>query len=85
MLTAKTQPACSCCQHTSCVNLHGVDCIDLVTHACYGAGAVYLVERGNCSFVDKYQAVLAAGGSGMVLYDDIPGECWAGECWVVVH
>jgi hypothetical protein len=37
------------------------------------AGAVVLVERGNCSFVDKYQAVVAAGGSGMILYDDIPG------------
>jgi hypothetical protein len=37
------------------------------------AGAVFLVERGNCSFVDKYAAVVAAGGAGMVLFDDIPG------------
>eukprot|EP00878_Enallax_costatus_P005247 GHUV01005514.1.p1 GENE.GHUV01005514.1~~GHUV01005514.1.p1 ORF type:complete len:657 (+),score=154.76 GHUV01005514.1:2409-4379(+) len=36
-------------------------------------GSLVLVERGNCSFVDKYAAVLAAGGAGMVLYDDIPG------------
>jgi hypothetical protein len=37
------------------------------------AGAYYLVERGSCSFVDKYTAVLAAGGAGMILFDDQPG------------
>lgn len=29
--------------------------------------------------MEKYQAVLAAGGSGMVLYDNIPGE-WVRLC-----
>lgn len=38
------------------------------------AGAYYVVERGSCSFVDKYTAVLAAGGAGMLLFDDQPGE-----------
>lgn len=58
--------------------MHGEECFGAFTYLlAYGAGAVYLVERGNCSFVDKHQAVLDAGGSGMVLYDDIPGKWWA--------
>ncbi|KAF8059420.1 SPPL2 [Scenedesmus sp. PABB004] len=36
-------------------------------------GAFFLVERGGCSFVDKFTAVLAAGGAGMLLFDDQPG------------
>jgi hypothetical protein len=59
-------------------------------HLCcsLSVGAVYLVERGNCSFVSKYQAVLAAGGSGMILFDDIPGALlWAAlsYLWSLSH
>lgn len=38
-----------------------------------GSSPVYLVLRGNCSFLDKALAVQAAGGSGMLLYDSVPG------------
>jgi hypothetical protein len=54
----------------------------LLLSAAYFSGAVVLVERGNCSFVDKYQAVVAAGGSGMILFDDIPGVMTSGEALV---
>lgn len=37
-------------------------------------GAVALTRRGNCSFVAKYLAVLAAGGSAMLMFNDAPGE-----------
>lgn len=43
-------------------------------HMLHAPGAVFLVERGNCSFTDKYQAAVTAGGSGMILFDDLPGE-----------
>jgi hypothetical protein len=52
------------------------------------AGSIYLVERGNCSFVDKYQAVMAAGGAGMIMYDDLPGQLggrWQLMQWLTQH
>lgn len=36
-------------------------------------GAVAVTKRGTCSFVAKYLAVLAAGGSAMLLFNDVPG------------
>jgi hypothetical protein len=47
---------------------------DCVAACICPAGAYYLVERGSCSFVDKYTAVLAAGGAGMILFDDQAGD-----------
>jgi hypothetical protein len=40
---------------------------------CLPPGAVVLVERGNCSFVAKYQSVLAAGGKAMLVFNNEPG------------
>jgi signal peptide peptidase-like protein 2B len=37
-------------------------------------GGVALARRGGCSFVAKYLAVLAAGGSAMLMFNDAPGE-----------
>lgn len=37
-------------------------------------GALVLVERGNCSFVRKYETVVAAGAKGMLLFNSAPGE-----------
>ncbi|GBF97873.1 signal peptide peptidase-like [Raphidocelis subcapitata] len=36
-------------------------------------GAVAVARRGGCSFVDKYAAVLAAGGSALLMFNDAPG------------
>ncbi|KAI8468656.1 MAG: signal peptide peptidase-like protein [Monoraphidium minutum] len=36
-------------------------------------GAVAVARRGACSFVAKYLAVLAAGGSAMLMFNDAPG------------
>ena len=53
-------------------------------------GGVALTRRGGCSFVTKYLAVLAAGGSAMLMFNDAPGEhrrpacrtrCTAGRAW----
>lgn len=44
-------------------------------------GAVAITTRGGCSFVAKYLAVLAAGGSAMLMFNDAPGGWWA---WRVV-
>jgi len=41
-------------------------------------GAVAITRRGNCSFVAKYLAVLAAGGSAMLMFNDAPGVCFGG-------
>jgi hypothetical protein len=40
---------------------------------CGCAGTAVLVERGNCSFYDKYTAIVAANGSAMLLYNNEPG------------
>ena len=45
------------------------------------AGALVLVERGNCSFVAKYQSVVAAGGKAMLVFNNEPGKFDGGEGW----